>query len=62
MYALTREERKALGKKGREYLLKNYAFEDYVSGWDKIMTDTHQKHGSWNTRKNYNNWTLKEIA
>lgn len=62
MYALTREERKALGQKGREYLLKDYAFEDYVSGWDKIMTDTHQKHGSWNTRKNYNNWTLKEIA
>ena len=33
MYNMSREERKALGKKGREYVIKNYKFENFNKNW-----------------------------
>jgi len=62
VYNMTKEERKALGAKGRDYLMKNYGFKQYQEKWDEILTDVHNKHGSWDTRKNYTNWTLTEVV
>ena len=62
MFNLSREERNKLGAAGREHVLKNYNFENYEKGWDKIMTHVHEKNGSWQTRKNYKPWTFKEVA
>jgi glycosyltransferase involved in cell wall biosynthesis len=61
MHNMTREERKALGKKGQDYVLKSFNYHDFVSSWDNLFTDVYEKHGSWETRKNYKSWTLKEF-
>jgi glycosyltransferase involved in cell wall biosynthesis len=52
MYEMGQEERKTLGKAGREHVEKNYSFEKYQKGWVDIMDKAHQKHGSWENRKN----------
>jgi hypothetical protein len=56
------EERRMLGKKGREHLEKNYNMTTLMNKWDQLFTEVHEKCGSWENRKNYNRWTLKEIA
>tara|TARA_B100000287_G_scaffold433303_1_gene494692 strand:+ start:484 stop:1785 length:1302 start_codon:yes stop_codon:yes gene_type:complete len=61
MYEMGREKRLALGAKGREHVLKNYNFETYRNNWFNLLTKVHEKHGSWDTRKNYEPWTLKKI-
>lgn len=61
IHNMTREERKNLGKKAVEYVHKAFNFEDYGRRWDKLLTEVHEKHGSWETRKGYTSWTLKEI-
>jgi len=61
IHQMTRAERKELGKKAVEHVNKNFNFEQYGRSWDKIFKEIHEKHGSWDTRKNYKSWTLKEI-
>jgi len=61
IHNMTREERKAIGKKAIEHVNKNFNFEQYGKSWDKILKEVHEKNGSWETRKNYKSWTLKEI-
>ena len=61
MYNMTKTEREELGSKGREYVLKNYSHEGYVKQWDDTMNHIHENYGSWNTRKNYKTWSIKEI-
>jgi glycosyltransferase involved in cell wall biosynthesis len=56
---MSREEKDRLGKLAREHVLKNYNFQDFTVKWDKLMTEVHEKHGSWDTRKNYKSWSLK---
>jgi glycosyltransferase involved in cell wall biosynthesis len=61
IHNMTREERKELGKKGLEHVKANFSFEQYGKTWDKIMQEVYEKNGSWETRKNYKSWSLKEI-
>lgn len=60
MHNMTREERKALGRKGLENVQKNFSFEQFQKTWDKMFTELHEKLGSWSTRKNYKSWETKE--
>ena len=62
MHNKTPEERKALGRAGREHVLKNYNFEEYKNNWIKLVERVHEEYGSWETRKKYNTWELIEIA
>jgi glycosyltransferase involved in cell wall biosynthesis len=62
IYSMSKEERQELGKLGREHVLKNYGFEDYWKKWDNILTDVHEKCGSWDTRKGYKLWDLIEVS
>ena len=62
LFNMPEEERKLLGKKGREHLEKNYNLGTLMNKWDELFTQMHEKHGSWSTRKGYNRWTFKEIA
>jgi glycosyltransferase involved in cell wall biosynthesis len=62
MYNMTRDERKLLGLKGQQHVKKNYNFENFQKSWIKIMEDVHKTYGSWETRRGYKTWTLKEIA
>ena len=61
MYEFGKEKRKEMGNTGREHVEKNYNFESFAKTWEKIITDTYEKHGSWDTRKNYKGWELRAI-
>jgi len=61
MYNFGPEKRRELGKNGCEHVLKNYSFEKFTEQWEQILEDTHQKCGSWETRKNYKSWELRAI-
>ena len=62
MYNLTSEQRDALGKLGRAHVEKNYNFADFKKRWVDIMLKVHEESGSWDTRKNYKGWIMKEVA
>ena len=61
IYEMSPEERAELGRLGRRHVLKNYNFEKYTKKWDEVFSKIHEKHGSWDTRKNYNSWEIKVI-
>ena len=62
IYNMTTEERKEMGEMGMQHVADNYSFSSYGDSWVKLMLDVHEKHGSWETRKNYNSWHLMEVA
>ena len=62
MFIMTSEERKELGMKGREHVMKNYNFETFNKQWVDIMTEIHEQEGSWETRTNYNGIRFLEVA
>ena len=61
IHDMTPAQRREMGKKGREHVLSNYGFENFKQKWIEIMTSTHEKYGSWNTRKLYKPWELRTI-
>ena len=62
IYNMSKEERKELGKKGIEHVRKNYNFEDFQTKWVELMDGIYERHGSWDSRKGYKSWGIKEIA
>ncbi len=60
-YNMTKQERRELGRKGREHTLKNYNFETFTKTWVETMEHIGEKHGSWEDRKNYQSWRLEEL-
>ena len=47
---------------GIKHVKENYNFENFEKQWVEFIDKTVEHHGSWENRKNYNRWTLKEIA
>ena len=43
IYSMSKEERNEMGRKGREHVLKNYNFKNYIDGWEEILTNVHEK-------------------
>ena len=62
MYSMPKEEREELGAKGKQHVQKNYNFKDYQDKWVELIDDIIVRHGSWDTRKGYKSWEIKEIA
>jgi glycosyltransferase involved in cell wall biosynthesis len=62
MYNMPKEEREELGRLGSEHVRKNYNFEDFNKRWVELMDSIHERCGSWDTRKGYKSWEIKEIA
>lgn len=62
IHNMSRKDRKAMGAKGREHVLKNYNYDDYCNKWVEIMDDICEKNGSWENRKNYNSWSLTKVS
>jgi len=62
IYAMSREERRELGLKGRQHVETNYSFQQYCEGWVDIMTKVYEEHGSWDTRNGYESWEIRELA
>jgi glycosyltransferase involved in cell wall biosynthesis len=61
IYNMSPEERDELGRKGSEYIRKNYGFEKYCERWVELIDSVCEKYGSWDTRKHYQAWELREI-
>ena len=61
MYDLSREERKEIGLKGREHVLKNYNFKDFNKKWVDLMLKVHEERGSYGNRKKYNPWEFFKL-
>jgi len=61
MYELTPSQRKLLGMKGRQHVVKNYNFENFKKKWVELIDSVVENHGSWDTRKGYQPWEIKEI-
>ena len=60
-YHLNKSERTECGIKGRQHILKNYGFDSFCKQWVDIFDNVVAKHGSWQNRKSYKSWVLKEI-
>jgi len=61
MVSMSEKERTALGKAGKEHVENNYNYDKYLNQWNEILTSVNERYGSWETRKNYQSWTLEEI-
>jgi len=62
MSSMSVEDRKEMGLKGYNHVIKNYNFDSYVESWDKTLSELHEEHGSWGERKNYLSWNIEEIT
>mgnify|MGYP003634638834 FL=1 len=61
IYNMSKEDRKEMGLKGREHVLKNYSLEQFSKKWEDVFTHVEEKHGSWENRK-YKSWRLLEVS
>tara|TARA_R100000426_G_scaffold87151_1_gene70576 strand:+ start:1677 stop:2966 length:1290 start_codon:yes stop_codon:yes gene_type:complete len=61
MYMADQEYRDALGRAGREHVIKNYSFEVFEKTWVDLMQRIYEEEGSWETRKHLN-YRLLEVA
>ena len=61
IYEMTPDERKLLGIKGRQHVAANYGFDKFKKTWINLVDSIVENHGSWESRKNYKSWDLKEI-
>ena len=57
---IPKEQRRMIGQAGRQHVIENFGFENFISQWDKILTDTYNNKGSWPNRA-YKSWELKEV-
>jgi len=62
IYNKTQEEREELGRKGRAHIMKNYNYDNFAKQWDELFTYIHEELGSWESRRGYNSWQLKEVV
>ena len=53
---------KKMATAGLQHVKENYNFEDYERRWIETIDKTIEELGSWETRKGYAKWTLKEVA
>ena len=49
-------------EKGVQHVKNKYNFENFENRWIEIMENVHEKHGSWETRKGYKSWELREVV
>tara|TARA_R100000664_G_scaffold30410_1_gene42931 strand:+ start:416 stop:1678 length:1263 start_codon:yes stop_codon:yes gene_type:complete len=59
---LSPEERQKMGALGRQHVLKNYSMEQFTQRWDDLFTSVVKNEGSWENRKNYQSWEIREIS
>ena len=61
MYFAGKGGRAKLGASAREHVIKNFGFDDFNDAWVKLMTKIHEERGSWETRKQHQNWRSEEL-
>ena len=45
-----------------EHVRKNYNFENFKEQWIDLIDDITERLGSWETRKGYKAWELREVS
>ncbi len=58
--SMPKEHWRKVGAAGRQHVIDNYNFQNFISQWDEIFTEVHNKHGSW-PNKAYKAWNLKVV-
>jgi len=61
IYSMTKDQRKYLGMKGRNHVVQNYGFDKFKKSWIDLVDSVIENYGSWETRKGYQTWEMKEI-
>jgi len=61
MYNKSPEERAELGRLGREYVMKQFNFEEFVERWDTLMTSVYENKGSWASRQGYKSYGVRVL-
>jgi len=61
LYNKTPEERAELGRLGREYVIKQFNFEEFVERWDDLLTSVHDTKGSWDNRQGYKPYGVRVL-
>ena len=61
MYNMSEEERLSMSKLAVENVNNRFSFKLYEERWVKFMNEVISDSGSWDNRKNYARWDLKEI-
>ena len=61
MYELGKEGREKLGEAALKHISESYNFENFAKSWDEFITEIHEKHGSWENRKNYKSWEMIKV-
>jgi len=61
IYEMSEAERGELGELGIKHVRENYNFIDFCSKWVETIDDIVEKHGSWETRKNYSPILFEEV-
>tara|TARA_R110000737_G_scaffold266428_1_gene274028 strand:- start:101 stop:1018 length:918 start_codon:yes stop_codon:yes gene_type:complete len=61
MYEMSESEREALGELGMKHVRENYNYSDFCDKWVEVIDSIIEKHGSWETRKNYSPILFEEI-
>lgn len=61
MYNMSKEQRRKIGKRARQHILKNFNFKNYIESWDKHLTNIYNERGSWDTRKQHERFTLTPV-
>lgn len=53
---------KKMSEAGIKHVKENYSFDGYERKWIEAFDEILEKHGSYETRENYKNWHLLEVA
>ena len=61
IFSMSTENRRQMGLKGRDHLLKNYNYVDFQKKWVELM-DKVTENSSWSNREDYNGIRFLEVA
>tara|TARA_B100000287_G_scaffold86833_1_gene79459 strand:- start:67489 stop:68742 length:1254 start_codon:yes stop_codon:yes gene_type:complete len=61
LYNMSHAERDEMAKLGLAHVQENYGFDKYSEKWQSLLTEIHEKYGSWETRTGYKTWQLEEL-
>jgi hypothetical protein len=61
IYNMTKDQRRLLGVRGRQHVVKNYNFNKFNKSWVNLVDSIVESRGSWGSRKKYKSWDLREI-
>ena len=62
MFNMTEDQRKHMGRFGRQHVMQNYNFTNFNEMWVSLMENLHNEEGSWETRKHDKRWSIKEVV